>query len=132
MGVKSDKIEMDNDNDSEQKDDDNDNEQQNEVMSVLKRDDLRKCVFGTIDGSIGVLISIPHSRYNVLQKLEKSLRKFVHGLGGLDHCEWRKFKNQTESKISVGFLDGDLIETFLNLTSEQQQKVADDTKIGTA
>merc|ERR1712174_4701 len=93
------------------------------VSSSLRPNDLRKCVFGTIDGSIGVLISIPYSRYDVLQKLEKSLRKFVQGLGGLDHEEWRKFKNQTDGKQAVGFLDGDLIETFLNLTNNQQQKI---------
>ena len=100
-------------------------------VAPLRPTDLRKCVFGTIDGAIGVLISIPYLRYDVLQKLEKSLRKFVQGLGGLDHAKWREFKNQTDDKPAVGFLDGDLIETFLNLTPEQQQKVADDMKIET-
>eukprot|EP01083_Nonionella_stella_P107637 311964_1 len=90
---------------------------------------LRKCVFGTIDGSIGVLISIPYARYDVLHKLEKSLNKFVQGLGGLHHDEWRKFKNQTDAKQAVGFLDGDLIETFLNLTNQQQTQIAQDIKI---
>jgi len=100
-------------------------------VAPLRPTDLRKCVFGSIDGAVGVLISIPYARYDVLQKLEKSLRKFVQGLGGLDHANWRQFKNQMEAKPAVGFLDGDLIETFLNLTAEQQQKVADDMKIDT-
>jgi len=64
-----------------------------------------------------------------LQKLEKSLRKFISGLGGLDHENWRKFKNQMDGKQAVGFIDGDLIETFLNLTAEQQQKVSRDMRI---
>merc|ERR1712151_1429468 len=141
VSMNTDKVEMDAD-DSE--DDGKDDEKSNGKarpwafksgssynVAPLRPMDLRKCVFGSVDGAIGVLISIPYPRYDVLQKLEKSLRKFVQGLGGLDHAKWREFKNQTDAKPAVGFLDGDLIETFLNLTGEQKQKVADDMKIDT-
>ena len=138
---KSDKVEMD---ESDEEDETKDDEKTNigntgnkraistsYNISQLRPNDLRKCVFGTIDGAIGVLLSIPYPRYDVLHKLETSLRKFVQGLGGLDHEDWRKFKNHSGDEPAVGFLDGDLIETFLNLTGDQQEKVANDMKIDT-
>lgn len=51
---------------------------------------------------------------------QTALRKVVKGVGGLSHAEWRSFEN--ERKVGTGrpeeqrcFVDGDLIEQFLDL-----------------
>ena len=52
--------------------------------------------------------------------MQEALRKVVKGVGGLSHSEWRSFEN--ERRIGTGrpeeqrlFVDGDLIEQFLEL-----------------
>jgi len=54
------------------------------------------------------------------------LLQVVKGVGGLSHAEWRSFSN--EHKVSDGthnnFIDGDLIESFLDLKKESMDDVA--------
>ena len=55
---------------------------------------------------------------------QDALRKVVKGVGGLDHTEWRAFSNERRTAEGPrGFVDGDLIETFLDLGAEDAQKV---------
>ena len=47
-------------------------------------------------------------------------------LGELDFKRWRAFKNAQRSSDSVfRFVDGELIERFLDLDEKQQEKVCD-------
>lgn len=42
--------------------------------------------------------------------------KVVKGVGGLDHGAWRSFVNtHTQPTPACGFVDGDLVEQFLDL-----------------
>lgn len=44
------------------------------------------------------------------------MRKVVRGVGGFSHSAWRAFSNQyMPTGVSTGFVDGDLIEQFLDL-----------------
>ena len=47
----------------------------------------------------------------------------VPGVGGLDHKFWRSFATDRRTSPAVGFIDGDLVETFLDLSPEQQAEV---------
>lgn len=47
---------------------------------------------------------------------QSAMRKVVKGVGGFVHAKWRAFTNQyMPSGNSTGFVDGDLIEQFLDL-----------------
>ena len=61
-------------------------------------------------------------------------------MGGLDHTEWRSFKNERRTsqgkfsqnymqmlitRIARSFIDGDLIESFLDLQKEDMKRVVD-------
>ena len=44
------------------------------------------------------------------------MRKVVKGVGGLDHTQWRSFHNPfTPHGVCKQFIDGDLVEQFLDL-----------------
>ncbi|ETO30080.1 hypothetical protein RFI_07039 [Reticulomyxa filosa] len=116
-------------------------------VSSLKSEYLSKFLFGTSDGSIGVLLSIPKDRFKLLSELEKVLNAYIDGIGnfklpfsffvklhfyhtlfswvffGIRHSDWRQVKDK---KIfpAVGFVDGDIIQKLLELAPEQQQKIA--------
>ncbi|RVW39468.1 DNA damage-binding protein 1 [Vitis vinifera] len=60
-------------------------------------------IFGTVNGVIGVIASLPHDQYVFLEKLQANLRKVIKGVGGLSHEQWRSFNNEkktVDAKIS--------------------------------
>ena len=65
---------------------------------------------------IGVVISLSKRDFNVLKCLEKAMAKVINGIGGLSHSDWRSFSNEYRKtpKKSTGFIDGDLVELFLD------------------
>jgi DNA damage-binding protein 1 len=50
----------------------------------------------------------------------------VKGVGGLSHAEWRSFSNEHRNTDGThnNFIDGDLIESFLDLKKESMDDVA--------
>lgn len=72
-------------------------------------------IFGTVNGVIGVIASLPNEQYLFLEKLQSNLRKVIKGVGGLSHEHWRSFNNEKKTVDARNFLDGDLIESFLDL-----------------
>ena len=44
-------------------------------------------------------------------------------MGGLDHDAWRSFRDERRSEASHNFIDGDLIEAFLDLAPDQAAAV---------
>ncbi|KAK3248999.1 DNA damage-binding protein 1a, partial [Cymbomonas tetramitiformis] len=81
-------------------------------------------IFGTVNGVIGVLASLPYAQFTMLNSLQKSLNKVVKGTGGFLHDEWRSFSNERRTVESSNFIDGDLIEHFLDLKQDSQDEVA--------
>ena len=47
----------------------------------------------------------------------------VKGVGGLDHATWRSFRDERRSEACRNFIDGDLVEGFLDLSPEQAAAV---------
>jgi DNA damage-binding protein 1 len=49
----------------------------------------------------------------------------VKGVGGLDHAVWRSFSNDRMTSECRNFVDGDLIEQYLDLKQEEMHQVAE-------
>lgn len=81
-------------------------------------------IFGTVNGVIGVIASLPHDQYLFLEKLQTSLRKVIKGVGGLSHEQWRSFYNEKKTVEAKNFLDGDLIESFLDLSRIRMEDIS--------
>jgi DNA damage-binding protein 1 len=47
--------------------------------------------------------------------LQEAMRRVVKGVGGFDHAQWRAFNNPQRTEAAKNFIDGDLIEQFLDL-----------------
>ena len=59
-----------------------------------------------------------------LAKLQSKLTKVIHGVGGFEHKDWRSFHNGLATLEAKGFIDGDLIEAFLDLKKDKAAEVA--------
>ncbi|XP_047054864.1 DNA damage-binding protein 1-like isoform X1 [Lolium rigidum] len=81
-------------------------------------------IFGTISGAIGVIASIPSNLHMILEKLQSILAKSIKSVGNLSHAEWRSFYNVRRTSVARNFVDGDLIELFLKLSSSHKLAVA--------
>ncbi|CAA7046991.1 unnamed protein product [Microthlaspi erraticum] len=81
-------------------------------------------IFGTVNGVIGVIASLPQEQYSFLEKLQSSLRKVIKGVGGLSHEQWRSFNNEKRTAEARNFLDGDLIESFLDLSRNKMEDIS--------
>ncbi|KAJ6886503.1 hypothetical protein NC651_027013 [Populus alba x Populus x berolinensis] len=67
--------------------------------------------------------SITLENLYVLEKLQLNLRKVINGVGGLSHEHWRSFNNEKKTVDAKNFLDGDLIETFLDLSHSRMEEI---------
>ncbi|KAL6500624.1 DNA damage-binding protein 1a [Orobanche hederae] len=81
-------------------------------------------IFGTVNGVIGVVASLPHEQYVFLEKLQMNMRRAIKGVGGLSHEQWRSFYNEKKTSDAKNFLDGDLIESFLDLSRKRMEEVS--------
>ncbi|KAI3824589.1 hypothetical protein L1987_06052 [Smallanthus sonchifolius] len=81
-------------------------------------------IFGTVNGVIGVIASLPQDQYIFMEKLQTNLRKVIKGVGGLSHEQWRSFYNEKKTADSKNFIDGDLIESFLDLGRNRMEEIS--------
>ena len=77
----------------------------------------------------GMVTSLPTDFYNFLNELQKNLTRAIKSVGRIDHDFWRSFMNERKTEAMEGFIDGDLIETFLDLSREKMAEIANQTQI---
>lgn len=85
-------------------------------------------IYGTVNGVIGVVATLSADEFKFLQRMQRAMNEVVKsGIGGLSHQEWRAFGSDRQplepSARSKHFIDGDLIESFLDLPVEQMEAV---------
>ncbi|KAL3841910.1 hypothetical protein ACJMK2_019999 [Sinanodonta woodiana] len=86
-------------------------------------------LFGTVNGSIGLVTQIPLEFYNFLQDVQNRLAKVIKSVGKIDHSVWRSFHTERKTEMSTGFIDGDLIESFLDLNRDTMAEVVQGLQI---
>ncbi|ENN77681.1 hypothetical protein YQE_05832, partial [Dendroctonus ponderosae] len=86
----------------------------------------RGCVlFGTVGGAIGLVTQISQEFYDSLRDLQSKLSSTIKSVGRISHQFWRAFNTDIKTETSSeGFIDGDLIESFLDLPPEKMKEVA--------
>ena len=48
---------------------------------------LPSLLFGTVGGMIGVVMTLPAAKYNLLRRVQENLTHIIHGVGGFTHSE---------------------------------------------
>ena len=83
-----------------------------------------KAFMGTVEGSIYLFGLIAPSHRDLLMRLQASLAPLVQSLGDVPFNTYRAFKNQVrEAEEPYRFVDGELIESFLDLPADQQEDI---------
>lgn len=88
------------------------------------------CVlFGTIMGAIGLVTQIPPQFYELLKGLENRLTHVIKSIGKIQHADWRSFHSEQKTEPCEGFVDGDLIECFLDLNREKMVQAVEGLEV---
>lgn len=80
-------------------------------------------LYGTVNGAIGLVTQVPQDFFNFLSDVQTRLAKVIKSVGKVDHSFWRSFHTERKTEPSTGFVDGDLIESFLDLNRDKMQEV---------
>jgi len=84
---------------------------------------LPTMLYATVNGVIGVIASLDEENYRFFAKLQEKISKVIKGVGGFSHEQWRSFSNERKTVTAKNFIDGDLIESFLELKHDKMQEV---------
>lgn len=86
-------------------------------------------LMGSVSGYIGLLLQLSPTLYQLLMSLQLALAEKIPSVGKIDHGTWRSFESDGRSDFSCGFVDGDLIETFLDLPRTTQTELTEDLRV---
>ncbi|XP_022126160.1 DNA damage-binding protein 1 [Pieris rapae] len=76
----------------------------------------------TVNGAICLVVQLSQELYEFLHQLEEKLTHTIKSVGKIPHTFWRSFNTDIKTEPAEGFIDGDLIESFLDLTRDMQQE----------
>jgi len=87
-------------------------------------------LFGTVGGMLGAVLSVDERTYHLFVGVQRALAKVVlrgsgplASVGGLSHGLWRSFENEAKVADCKNVVDGDLVESFLDLDSKDMDAV---------
>lgn len=78
-------------------------------------------VFGTMNGSVGVVASLSEKRFAFLEQLQALLLPLVPSLGNFSH---KLYRHPPGCPGELSFIDGDLIARFLDLRPPLRERLA--------
>lgn len=90
------------------------------------------CVlYGTVSGAIGLVTQIPEDFYVFLRALEERLTHTIKSVGKIDHSFYRSYHTDIKQEPCEGFIDGDLVESFLDLNREKMTETISGLEVRT-
>ncbi|CAD5226395.1 unnamed protein product [Bursaphelenchus xylophilus] len=83
-------------------------------------------LFGTADGSLGVIVQLKEDVFQYVQALQKAITNNVTNCTRIAYDNFRNFNNEKKVEKHCGFVDGDLIEGLADMHREKLNTVAKD------
>jgi len=80
-------------------------------------------LFGTVDGTVGSILGLDGPSFAFLSTLQRAMNSVIESVGRLSHGEYRAFRAEHQVRPSRGFIDGDMIETFLDMNPMTMEKI---------
>ena len=101
-------------------------EQANELLSNHIHGSI---LGGTVSGSVILFAQLSTVLYKVLNELQTRLANFLVTAGKMQYNRWRDFESEKRVESAKHFIDGDLIESFLELTFTEAANLVKDFKV---
>ena len=72
-------------------------------------------LFGTVEGTLGCILGLDVRTAAFFSCIERAMTKVIRPVGDFSHQQFRAFDAERRIHPAHGFVDGDLIESFLDL-----------------
>lgn len=82
-----------------------------------------RTLYCTVVGSIGSCLGLDGPTAAFFCALERCMARAIRPVGGLGHSEFRAFVAEKRHHPSRGFVDGDFIESFLDLDRTTMERI---------
>ena len=93
----------------------------NKIIINNDNDNVIITYFGTMEGTVGYIISLNKHVYEFLFYLQELLIKKINSLGNFDYKLWRSSKDGYYIMECKGFIEGDIIKEFLNYDDDYKK-----------
>ena len=80
-------------------------------------------LFGTVDGTLGVILGLDGPTSAFFTSLERSMDRTINPVGNFSHQKFRAFSAEERIHPRHGFVDGDLVESFLDLDRHTMERI---------
>ena len=80
-------------------------------------------LFGCINGMVGIILALTEEQFRFFHVLQKAINTVVPSIGNLSHEEWRSFSSDKRTSKAKNFIDGDIIESFMDLDADAKERV---------
>jgi DNA damage-binding protein 1 len=84
---------------------------------------------GTVNGAIILFIQTSGLMFKILNELQNRLGKYLSSAGKISYNKWRDFESDRRIESHKNIIDGDLIETFLELSNSEASSLIKDFKV---
>ncbi|ORY81221.1 CPSF A subunit region-domain-containing protein [Leucosporidium creatinivorum] len=82
-----------------------------------------RLIYTTSAGSLGIVAELDTDSGKLLSDLERNMRRVLESVGGLKQEDFRSFKSERQTSPPAGFVDGNFVERFAELSAEEVDKV---------
>lgn len=89
----------------------------------------RPVLLATVSGAVCLVVQLPQRLFEFLRRLEQRLDRTIKSVGKVPHAFWRSFNTDIKTEPAEGFIDGDLVESFLDLSRDKQQETVSKLQI---
>ena len=90
---------------------------------ITGNDNVQVTYFGTMEGTVGYIISLNKHVYEFLYFLQELLIKKTNMIGNFDYKMWRSFKDGYNVIESKGYIEADIIKEFLNYDDDYKKMI---------
>ena len=97
-----------------------------EKMSLAQKLAVNVCnetLYGTVDGTVGSVMGLDVRTATFFSAVERAMARTIPPVGNLKHSEFRAFRGEKRKQPSRGFVDGDLVESFMDLDRNTMEEV---------
>ena len=77
-------------------------------------EEIKVIYFGTLEGTLGIIVSLNKEVFDFLKALQNLILNKMHNNGNFNYQKYRSFKDGFTLRTSKGFIEGRIIEDFLN------------------
>eukprot|EP01100_Stratorugosa_tubuloviscum_P000474 TRINITY_DN1107_c0_g3_i1.p1 TRINITY_DN1107_c0_g3~~TRINITY_DN1107_c0_g3_i1.p1 ORF type:complete len:1090 (+),score=387.33 TRINITY_DN1107_c0_g3_i1:154-3423(+) len=85
---------------------------------------IKSILFGTVNGTVGVIAPLSQEQFKFFQVLQDEITQLIPGIGNFVYSDWRTFQNENTIEKPSGFIDGDIVESFIDLKEKDKQILA--------